>query len=284
MELTNKSALKELAARHSFDFSKSLGQNFIVNPSICPRIAEEGGCKKGVSAVEIGAGIGALTKELAKRCDKVLCVEIDRKLKPLLDETLAEFDNIEFVFQDVLKTDLNKLISEKLNEEIVVCANLPYYITSPVIMKILEEKTPVKTITVMVQKEAADRLCALDGTRQCGAVSYAVRYYSLPETLFKVSRAAFFPQPNVDSAVIRLNVKKELPLDSSQECTLFKIIRTAFSQRRKKLVNPLSALNFNKTEILNAFSRCGISPDARAEELTLEDFIRLNNELFKLPS
>ncbi len=283
MELTDRSAVKELINRHGFSFSKSLGQNFIINPSVCPRIAEEGGCKKGVSALEIGAGIGVLTKELAKRCDKVLCVEIDKKLKPLLDESLEGYENIEFVFEDVLKTDLKRLISEKLSGEIVVCANLPYYITSPVIMKILEERLPVKTVTVMVQKEAAERLCAIDGSRECGAVSYSVRYYSSPEILFKVSKSSFIPQPNVDSAVIRLHVKNNLPVsDPEIERSLFKIIRASFSQRRKKILNPLSSAGFLKSDIIKTFSDCGINPDLRPEQLTLDDFIKLNYELYNI--
>ncbi len=159
MQLTNIGTIKELFQRHGFSFSKSLGQNFLINPSVCPKIAEMGGCKKGAAAIEIGTGIGVLTKELAERCDKVLAIEIDEGLKPILSETLAEYDNVEIVFADVMKTDLKSLIAEKLGgfEEIYVCANLPYYITSPVIMRLLEERLPISAVTVMVQKEAAER-------------------------------------------------------------------------------------------------------------------------------
>ena len=161
MELTDIGVIKDLFSRHGFSFSKTLGQNFLINPTVCPKIAELGGCGEGVCAIEIGTGVGVLTKELAKRCDKVVAVELDERLKPVLEETLAEFDNVEVIFADVMQTDLHKIIEEKFGgKETVVCANLPYYITSPVIMKILEERLPIKALTVMVQKEAADRICA----------------------------------------------------------------------------------------------------------------------------
>ena len=179
MELTDIGVIKDLFARHGFSFSKTLGQNFLINPTVCPKIAELGGCGEGVCAIEIGTGVGVLTKELAKRCDKVVAVELDERLKPVLEETLAEFDNVEVVFADVMQTDLHKIIEEKFGgSQTVVCANLPYYITSPVIMKILEERLPIKALTVMVQKEAADRICAKPATRECGAISYAVSWYS----------------------------------------------------------------------------------------------------------
>lgn len=195
MELTNIGTIKTLFEKHGFSFSKSLGQNFLINPSVCPRIAELGGCRKGTAAVEIGTGIGVLTKELAERADKVLAVEIDEGLRPILAETLSEYANVEIIFADVLKTDLRALFAEKLGgfSEIVVCANLPYYITSPVIMKLLEERLPIRSITVMVQREAAQRICALPGERECGAITAAIRYYCRPEVLFRVNRGAFFP-------------------------------------------------------------------------------------------
>lgn len=277
MELTNIGVIRGLFERHGFSFTKSLGQNFLVNPAVCPKIAEMGGAKPGVCALEIGTGVGVLTKELAERCDRVIAVEIDASLKPILEETLADYDNVEIVFADVMETDLAALLAEKAaGMEVVVCANLPYYITSPVIMRVLESRLPVSAMTVMVQKEAADRICAKPGTRDCGAISCAVSYYSEPKLLFRVGRGSFMPSPNVDSAVIRLDVKPHSGKTSEEEKLLFRIIRAAFSQRRKQIANPLSAeLGISKSGLSELMQSCGIKPTARAEELTLEDFERL---------
>lgn len=277
MELTNIGVIKELFERHGFSFTKSLGQNFLINPAVCPKIAELGGAKPGVCALEIGTGVGVLTKELAERCDRVIAVEIDSSLKPILEETLADYNNVEVVFADVMETDLAALLAEKAGGlETVVCANLPYYITSPVIMRVLESRLPISAMTVMVQKEAADRICAKPGTRDCGAISCAVSYYSEPKLLFKVNRGSFMPSPNVDSAVIRLDIKQESELSAVEEKLLFRIIRAAFSQRRKQIANPLSGeLHISKSELSELMSGCGIKPSARAEELALEKFIRL---------
>ncbi len=277
MRLTDIKEIKRLFEMSGFSFSKSLGQNFLINPAVCPKIAELGGCKKGVCALEIGTGVGVLTRELAERCDKVVAVEIDRRLGSILKETLADYDNVEVVFADIMEIDASRLIEEKFGgSEAVVCANLPYYITSPVIMRVLESRLPVSAMTVMVQKEAADRICAKPGTRECGAISLAVSYYSEPKMLFGVSRGSFMPSPNVDSAVIRLDIKQELPLEPDTEKRLFRIIRAAFSQRRKQLVNPLSAeLGKSKADIAELLAGCGIKTTARAEELTMEEFIRI---------
>ncbi len=277
MQLTNIGVIKQLFQRHGFSFTKSLGQNFLINPTVCPRIAELGGCKSGVCALEIGTGVGVLTQELARRCDKVVAIEIDTGLKPILDETLAEFDNVEVVFADVMEIDLKALIAEKFGQsEVVVCANLPYYITSPIIMRVLEERLPVKSLTVMVQKEAADRICAKPGTRDCGALSCGVSYYSEPKLLFKVNRGSFMPSPNVDSAVIRLDIKRETGLEVSDEALFFRIIRAAFSQRRKQIINPLAGeLGISKDVLADVFDKSGIKQTARAEELSLEQFARL---------
>ena len=169
MELTNIGVVKDLFERHGFSFSKSLGQNFLVNPSVCPKIAEFGGCKAGVCAVEIGTGVGVLTQELAKRCDRVTAIELDERLKPILNETLADFDNVEVIFADVMQTNLEDIVRKSEGRETVVCANLPYYITSPVIMKILESRLPIKSLTVMVQREAGDRICAAPATSCCAS-------------------------------------------------------------------------------------------------------------------
>lgn len=283
MQLTDIGEIKRLFNMCGFSFTKSLGQNFLINPTVCPKIAELGGCSKERCALEIGTGVGVLTRELAERCEKVVAVEIDERLKPILAETLADFDNVEVVFSDVMETDLAALIAQKLGgKETVVCANLPYYITSPVIMKVLESRLPIKSMTVMVQREAADRICAAPGTRECGALTYAVNYYSTPKLLFKVNRGSFMPAPNVDSAVIRLDIKSGGELPEAEEKLLFKLIRSGFSQRRKQLVNPLSAeLGLPKSELAEILGTLGLKPTSRAEELTLEDYIKLAEYIVK---
>lgn len=281
MRLTDINTVRELLSRHNFSFSKSLGQNFLINPSVCPRIAELG-TSESAYAVEIGTGIGVLTKELALRCKKVVAVEIDERLRPVLEETLSGFGNIEIVFADVLSVDFSALIKEKFppGADVSCCANLPYYITSPVIMKLLEERLPLNAVTVMVQKEAAERICALPGTRECGALSAAVRYYSKPEKLFNVSRGSFIPAPNVDSAVIKLGVYGESPHKVSDEALFFGIIKSMFSQRRKQAANPLSeTFGIKKDDIKNIFSAGGINPAARAEEFKMEDLVYVCNAL-----
>lgn len=283
--LTDIGVIKDLLSRHHFTFSKSLGQNFLINPTVCPRIAEQGGAEPGVGVIEVGTGIGVLTAELAKRADKVVAVELDNRLLPVLEETLREFDNIKIINDDILKVDLHRLIKEEFSGmEVVVCANLPYYITSPIIMGLLEERLPIKAITVMVQREAAARLCAKPGTRDSGSVTIAVRYFSEPKQLFTVSRGSFMPSPNVDSAVIRLDIKKPKPLDFD-ESFFFKVVRACFAQRRKTVVNSVSAtLNLNKTDVANALNENGIKPTARAEELQMNEFISLARSLVTLLS
>lgn len=280
MNLTNLSAIREIADKFGFTFSKSLGQNFLINPSVCPRIAEMGGADENTGVIEIGAGFGVLTQELAKRAKKVVAVELDSRLIPVLQYTLADYDNVKVINEDVLKVDLPKLIAEEfLGMDVVVCANLPYYITSPIIMALLEQRLPIKAVTVMVQKEAGDRLCAPMPSRECGAVTAAVRYYSEPKVLFPVSRGSFCPAPNVDSMVIRLDVKDALPLQPEEEKTLFRVVKAAFGQRRKTLPNTLSAgLGISKAEAAEKLAAAGLKPTARAEELSMEQFCRLAKE------
>lgn len=278
-KLSDISVIRELLGRHGFHFSKALGQNFLTNPGICPRMAEMGGARSGVAALEIGPGIGVLTVELAQRADRVIAIELDDRLLPVLGETLADYPNAQVIHGDAMKLDLGAIIREEFpGMPVVICANLPYYITSPMIMRLLEEKLPVESITVMVQKEAADRICARPGTREAGALSLGVSYYADPEILFKVSRGSFMPAPNVDSAVIRLNVRppKEQPRSEAQ---LFGLIKAAFGQRRKTLVNSLAAASIPKEVILSALASVGLSATARAEELTLTQFIALSDAL-----
>lgn len=276
--LSNISVIRDVLSRHGFSFSKGLGQNFLINPTVCPRMAEMGNAKPGWGIIEIGAGVGVLTAELARRADKVVCIEIDSRLLPVLDETLAEFDNIKIVNEDVLKVDLHKLIEQEFaGMPVAVCANLPYYITSPIIMNLLEAHLPIASLTVMVQKEAAARLCAEPGSREVGAVSIAVRYYSDPKILFQVSRGSFLPAPDVDSTVIRLDVRDHPPVEVGSEEQFFKVVRAAFSQRRKTLPNTLSAgLGIPKSQAIEMLEKAGIPTNLRAEQLTLDQFALLS--------
>ena len=278
--LTDIKYVKTLLGEAGFTFSKQLGQNFLVNPSVCPKMADMCGCE-GIGVIEIGTGVGVLTTELAKRAKRVVAIELDERLRPVLDVTLKDHDNVTVIFGDVLKIDLEKVLSDYFDGmEVCVCANLPYYITSPIVMSLLESKLPFKAITVMVQKEAAQRLCADMGTRKCGAVTAAVSYYAKAEKLFSVERGSFMPSPNVDSAVIRLTVHRDPPVAANDEKMLFSVIRAAFSQRRKTLPNSIaSGTSFTKEQIVSALERCGIKPTARAEELTLSQFADISNAL-----
>lgn len=211
--LTDLSTIRDVCARHDFALSKGFGQNFIINPGICPRIAEAAGIGPGWGALEVGPGIGVLTEQLCKRADKVVSIEVDKRLPPILAETMAEYENFKLVLEDVLKVDLRTLLAEEFGDKpVAVCANLPYYITSPILMRLLEEKLPIRNITVMVQKEAAQRLCAAPGTREAGAISYAVAYYAKPKLLFTVQPGSFYPAPKVTSAVIQLDVHTTPPV------------------------------------------------------------------------
>lgn len=280
-DLSNITVIQDVLRRHGFTFSKSLGQNFLVNPSVCPRMAEMCGADEETGVLEIGTGIGVLTAELAKRAKKVVCVELDTRLLPVLDETLSEFDNVEIINDDIMKIDLEKLMREKFaGMRVCVCANLPYYITSPVLMLLLESGLPFYAVTVMVQKEAADRLCAKVGSRDAGAVTVAVQYYAEAEKLFSVSRGSFMPAPNVDSAVIRLTLRKDKGAKVTDEKKFFRMVRSSFAQRRKTAVNGISAgMGIEKSEVAAALTRAGLSEKARAESLTMEELARLCEEL-----
>ena len=280
--LSDISVVKDLLNRHGFKFSKALGQNFLINPTVCPRMAEACGADENTGVIEVGPGFGVLTAELAKRAIKVVSIELDERLLPVLDETLAEFDNVEVINSDVLKVDLHKLIEEKFSGiKVAVCANLPYYITSPVIMHLLESKLPVENITVMVQKEAAQRLCAPVGSRDAGAVTVAVDYYADAEKIFDVSAGSFMPAPKVDSSVIRLNVRKQPPIDLSDEKLFFRMVKAVFAQRRKTAANSISAgMSLPKETVYKAIEAAGYSENVRAESFTLNELASLANEIF----
>ncbi len=283
--LSDLATIKKLLTRHGFQFSKALGQNFLIDPSVCPRMAQECGVNAQSGVLEIGPGFGVLTQELAARAKKVVAVELDHRLPAVLAETLEGFENVTVLNEDVLKLDLPALIREQFPDmPVFVCANLPYYITSPVIMKLLEERLPVQSITVMVQKEAAVRICAQPGKRQCGAVSVAVQYYAQPDLLFDVPRDSFYPAPNVDSAVIRLTVRDSPPIElgNAREGDFFRLIRAAFGQRRKTILNALSGgLQMEKACLTKCLEQSKIPTNARAEQLTMEQFGTLCRTLFQ---
>lgn len=280
--LTDRGFIRELLERHGFTFSKSLGQNFLINPSVCPRMAEAAVQGDNVGVLEIGPGIGVLTNELLKRATKVVAVELDKRLLPVLDETLSEYDNLKVVNADVMKLDLHRLIEDEFGSmEVAVCANLPYYITSPIIMKLLEDRLNVSSVTVMVQKEAAVRLCAEPGSRDSSAITAAVRYYCDPELLFHVSAGSFMPAPKVDSAVIRLSLR-EPSVHPRDEALLFRVIRGAFAQRRKTVLNSLSSsLSLDKGELSDILCKAGVDPGARAERLTLQNFSDISDAVYE---
>ena len=231
--------------------------------------------------LEIGTGVGTLTAELAKRADKVVAVELDDRLFPILEETLADFDNVKVIHGDAMKYDLAGLIAEEFKGlRVAVCANLPYYITSPLIMRLLEEKLPIETITVMVQKEAAQRLCAPIGSRESGAVSVAVAFYGSAKTLFQVSRGSFMPAPNVDSAVIQITLHKEKPWQVADEAVFFGMVKVGFSQRRKQLSGVLAGgLGIPKARMQEIFAEAQIPSNARIESLTMKELVGLANVL-----
>ncbi len=284
-KLTDIRYVKAVLEKHGFTFSKALGQNFLVNPGVCPKMAAMCGATAEDGVLEIGPGAGVLTRELAHTAKKVVAVELDKRLLPVLEETLAEENNVTVVQGDAMKLDLHELIRREFPEgRVFVCANLPYYITSPMIMRLLEDRLPVQSLTVMVQKEAAQRLCAPPGTRACGAISAAVQFYSQPEMLFSVSAGSFLPPPKVDSEVIRLTLRDKPPVEVTEEAVLFRVVRASFCQRRKTLSNSLSAgLSVPKAQVSSWIERAGLPPSVRAEQLSLQDFAVLA-ELFRTES
>jgi 16S rRNA (adenine1518-N6/adenine1519-N6)-dimethyltransferase len=282
--LSDISVVKDLLNRHGFKFSKALGQNFLINPTVCPRMADACGADENTGVIEVGPGFGVLTAELAKKAKKVVSIELDERLLPVLDETLADFDNVEVINSDVLKVDLHKLIEEKFSGmKVAVCANLPYYITSPVIMHLLESKLPVENITVMVQKEAAQRLCAPVGSRDAGAVTVAVDYYADAEKIFDVSAGSFMPAPKVDSAVIRMDIRKEPEIQISDEALFFRMVHAAFGQRRKTAANSISSgSGIPKDVVIKAIEECGFPPAVRAEGLSMQELAQLSEKMSEL--
>jgi len=281
--LSSHRATKDIVDKHGFKFSKSLGQNFLIDDNVIDKIIDGARVKEGDKVIEVGPGIGTLTREMAKRAEKVVAVEIDKNLIPILKETLADFDNTEVVNEDILKVDINKLVDEKLSGgPVKLIANLPYYITTPIVMKFLEEDIPVTDIVVMVQKEVADRMNAVPSTKDYGALSVAVQYYCDTEIVAKAPRHMFIPQPKVDSTVIGLHIRAEEKYKADNEQLFFKTVKAAFGQRRKTLLNSLSSMGvLDKAKIKEVLAEAGIDEKRRGETLSIEEFANLSNIINK---
>ena len=274
---------RAILEKYGFSFKKSLGQNFLIDTNILRKIVDFAELTEDSAAIEIGPGIGALTEQLARRSKKVVAFEIDQRLLPILKETLAPYPNTSIIHNDVLKADVKHAIEENFTdiEDIMVVANLPYYVTTPIIMKLLEENLPIRGIVCMLQKEVADRIAARPGTKDYGSLSIAIQYYTEAETVMIVPKTVFVPQPNVDSAVIRLTKRTEPAVTVKDEAFFFQVIKASFAQRRKTILNNLTNQLPNgkqkKDEILSALSEAAIDPSRRGETLSIAEFARLSD-------
>lgn len=284
-DIATPSRTKDILARHGFSFKKSLGQNFLIDPNILHRITETAGLTKETGVIEIGPGIGALTEHLARAAGKVVAFEIDQRLLPILDETLAPYDNVKVINEDVLKADVKTVVEQEFAgfERLMVVANLPYYVTTPIIMKLLEDKIPVNGFVVMLQKEVGDRISAKPSSKEYGSLSIAVQYYTEASIAFIVPKTVFMPPPNVDSAIIKLAVREQPAVQVENEDFFFQVTRTSFAQRRKtilnNLVNGLPGGKEKKDHLLAALEEAEIDPSRRGETLSLAEFARLTQAL-----
>lgn len=282
-KLSNPQVTIETIKKHGFDFQKKFGQNFLIDARVLEKIMDAAEITKEDCVLEIGPGIGTMTQYLAERAKKVIAVEIDSNLIPILQETLADYDNVQVINEDILKLDIETLVkTENQGKPIKVVANLPYYITTPIIMGLFEQHVPLDNITVMVQKEVADRMQVGPGTKEYGALSLAVQYYAKPYIVANVPPNCFIPRPNVASAVIRLTRYTEPPVQVRNEKLMFQLIRASFNQRRKTLVNGIgnsSETPYSKEQTAKALEAMGLSITVRGEALTLEEFARLSDEL-----
>ncbi len=273
----------EVLQKYNFNFQKKFGQNFLIDTRVLEKIIDASGVTKDDMVLEIGPGIGTMTQYLCENARKVIAVEIDKNLIPILSDTLSEYDNVRVINEDILKVDINKLVNEENDgKPIKVIANLPYYITTPIIMGLFESHVPIESITIMVQKEVADRMQVGPGTKDYGALSLAVQYYANPKIVANVPANCFMPRPNVGSAVIKLTRHEQTPVDVKDEKLMFKIIRASFNQRRKTLQNSLCnspELHFTKTQIVEALNKMGLSETIRGEALSLEQFAEFSNYL-----
>ncbi|GEL07016.1 dimethyladenosine transferase [Salisediminibacterium halotolerans] len=276
-DIATPNRTKEILTEHGFSFKKSLGQNFLVDSNILRKIVEASGVTKDSGVIEIGPGIGALTEQSAKIAGKVVAYEIDGRLLPILADTLAPYSHVEVIHQDVLAADLTAEIRTHFQpgQDLAVIANLPYYVTTPILMKLLEEKLPLRVIVVMMQKEVAERISARPGSKMYGSLSVAAQYYAETETLFTVPKTAFIPQPNVDSAILRLTARETPPVEVADEAFFFAVVQASFVQRRKTLLNNLAAFfsgRMQKEAVMAALEDIAIDPKRRAESLTMAEF------------
>lgn len=287
MKLYAPSTIQEIKARHNFQLSKSLGQNFITDRSVIERIVEGSEVTENDLVIEIGPGIGVLTAEAAEVAAKVVAIEIDKKLIPILSETLGEYSNIRVINQDILKTDINAIIEEErqagsFTGSVKIMGNLPYYITTPIIMGILEGGVNADSITIMMQKEVADRIKSAPGGKIYGAISVAVQYYCEVEQIAAVPKEVFMPRPKVDSAVLRLKIRKDRPVELIDERCFFACIKSGFGQRRKTLLNSLTGVNgLSKDAIKEVLAEASVEPNRRAETLSIEEFASIANGVAK---
>ncbi|AIQ10620.1 16S rRNA (adenine(1518)-N(6)/adenine(1519)-N(6))-dimethyltransferase RsmA [Paenibacillus durus] len=283
-EISSPRRTKEIIAAHGFSFKKSLGQNFLIDQNILNKIVDAAGLDKSTGALEIGPGIGALTERLAQTAGAVTAVEIDQRLIPILQEVLSPYPHVKIRHADVLNVDLHELFGEDFAEvgKVSVVANLPYYVTTPILMKLLEEKLPLANIVVMIQKEVAERMAASPGGKDYGSLSIAVQYYSEPELICTVPHTVFIPQPNVESAVIRLKVRERPPVEVRDEQHFFEVVRASFTQRRKTISNNLKSRFFpgeGRERLEALLSEAGIQPSRRGETLSLAEYARLSDVL-----
>lgn len=282
-KLGSRKSTSEIIEKYQFDFRKKFGQNFLIDNHILDKIIEAADITREDCILEIGPGIGTLTQRLAEAAGEVVAVEIDKNLIPILNETLADYDNVTILNEDILKMDIHEIAKQHGGKPLKVVANLPYYITTPIIMALFESHVPLISVTVMVQKEVADRMCVGPGTKEYGALSLAVQYYAKPEIITKVPASCFIPRPNVDSTVIRLTRYEKPPVEVRDEDWLFAVMRASFNQRRKTLANGLANagnLGLNRQQVENALSGMGLSLTIRGETLTLNQFAALSDRLY----
>ena len=282
--LASPKVIKEILEESGFKFSKSLGQNFLIDESVLDKMIAGSGIDENTNVIEIGPGFGTLTQRLCMNAKKVVAIEIDRSAVPILQKNLEEFDNLKIINDDVLKCALEKIIAEEFGgENIKIVANLPYYITTPIIMHILESKIKTDSLCIMIQKEVAERIAAKPSCKDYGALTVAVNYYSEPRLICHVPPSSFIPMPKVSSSVISLDIRNVPPVDLKNEKGYFKVVKAAFGQRRKTLLNALSnssAIPLSKEEILNVLNKCGIDEKRRGETLSLQDFADISNLIF----
>lgn len=280
MRLYTPSTINDIREKHGFNFTKTLGQNFLVDKNIVDSIVDGASITEDDLVIEIGPGIGVITAEAAERAGRVVAIEIDKNLIPILEETLDEYENVSIINRDVLKTDLREVIEEYgTGGQVKIIGNLPYYITTPIIMKILEEGIAAESITIMMQKEVADRIKAAPGSKLYGGLSAAVQYYCTIEHIAKAPKEAFMPRPKIDSTVLRLDIRKERPVELLDEKVFFRCIKAGFEQRRKTLLNSLGGTGFGKDDIRQILEDAGIDPVRRMETLNLQELADLANSM-----